>query len=62
MTVRGRRPAGPGAAADQDVAEMIRVNHAGEYGAMRIYEGASEVLRLGIARALVDSVGAGDSE
>jgi acyl-CoA dehydrogenase len=29
--------------------------------AMRIYEGASEVLRLGIARALVDSVGAGDS-
>jgi acyl-CoA dehydrogenase len=30
--------------------------------AMRIYEGASEVLRLGIARALVDSVGAGDSE
>jgi len=39
VTVRGRRPAAPGVAAEKDVAAMIRVDHAGEYGAVRIYEG-----------------------
>jgi 3-demethoxyubiquinol 3-hydroxylase len=41
---RGRRPAMPGTAAARDVAEMIRVDHAGEYGAMRIYQGQLAVL------------------
>lgn len=30
---------------DLDIASMIRVNHAGEYGAKRIYEGQLSVLR-----------------
>jgi ubiquinone biosynthesis monooxygenase Coq7 len=34
----------PGARAADDVAEMIRVDHAGEFGAMRIYEGQLAVL------------------
>ncbi len=35
----------PGAASkDEQVAEMIRVNHAGEYGAQRIYQGQLAVL------------------
>jgi ubiquinone biosynthesis monooxygenase Coq7 len=41
---RGRRPASPGTPAAQDVAEMIRVDHAGEFGALRIYEGQLAVL------------------
>lgn len=41
---RGRRPAAPGTTAARDVAEMIRVDHAGEFGAMRIYEGQLAVL------------------
>jgi len=36
---RKSRPAMPGVAADGDVQSMIRVDHAGEYGAVRIYEG-----------------------
>jgi len=39
---RGRRPAAPGTRAD--IAAMIRVDHAGEYGAVRIYEGQLAVL------------------
>ena len=42
VTKRGKRPAPPGAAAD--IAAMIRVDHAGEYGAVRIYEGQLTVL------------------
>jgi ubiquinone biosynthesis monooxygenase Coq7 len=41
---RGRRPAAPGVPSVQDVAEMIRVDHAGEYGAKHIYEGQLAVL------------------
>ncbi|HEY3639437.1 MAG TPA: demethoxyubiquinone hydroxylase family protein [Rhizomicrobium sp.] len=41
---RGRRPASPGTPEGDDVAEMIRVDHAGEYGALRIYEGQLAVL------------------
>lgn len=44
MTERGPRPAAPGIAASESVAEMIRVDHAGEYGAVRIYEGQLAVL------------------
>ena len=41
---RGKRPAAPGKAAGSDVEAMIRVDHAGEYGAVRIYEGQLAVL------------------
>jgi ubiquinone biosynthesis monooxygenase Coq7 len=40
---RKTRPGSPGAAAD--IPAMIRVDHAGEYGAVRIYEGQLAVLR-----------------
>jgi len=39
MSARGRRPPPPGVPADRDIEAMIRVDHAGEYGAVRIYEG-----------------------
>ncbi len=38
----------------QDVESMIRVDHAGEYGAMRIYAGQLAVLRSPSARKLVE--------
>src|SRR6516162_8029470 len=44
MTERGPRPAAPGVKAPDTIAEMIRVDHAGEYGAVRIYEGQLAVL------------------
>ena len=40
---RKQRPAAPGTGAD--IESMIRVDHAGEYGAVRIYEGQLAVLR-----------------
>jgi ubiquinone biosynthesis monooxygenase Coq7 len=39
---RKQKPPAPGASAD--IAAMIRVDHAGEYGAVRIYEGQLAVL------------------
>ena len=39
MSPRGKRPAAPGIAKPDDIESMIRVDHAGEYGAVRIYEG-----------------------
>jgi ubiquinone biosynthesis monooxygenase Coq7 len=50
---RGKRPSPPGIARSEDVAAMIRVDHAGEYGAVRIYEGQLAVLdnRPGSAKA-----------
>jgi len=44
VTKRGPRPAPPGTAASEEIAAMIRVDHAGEYGAVRIYEGQLAVL------------------
>jgi len=42
---RKPRPAAPGAqTSPDDIAAMIRVDHAGEYGAVRIYEGQLAVL------------------
>jgi len=41
---RGRRPTAPGIHTPDDVAAIIRVDHAGEYGAVRIYEGQLAVL------------------
>jgi len=43
-TRRGKRPPPPGMRATDDIAAMIRVDHAGEYGAVRIYEGQLAVL------------------
>ena len=40
---RKPKPAAPGASLDTDA--MIRVDHAGEYGAVRIYEGQLAVLK-----------------
>ena len=40
---RKPKPAAPGAALDTEA--MIRVDHAGEYGAVRIYEGQLAVLK-----------------
>lgn len=42
---RGKRPAPPGIPATGDVEAMIRVDHAGELGAVRIYEGQLAVLK-----------------
>jgi len=44
MSKRKPRPAAPGIAAGDETAAMIRVDHAGEYGAVRIYEGQLAVL------------------
>lgn len=41
---RKRRPAFPGSRTSDDIEAMIRVDHAGEYGAVRIYEGQLAVL------------------
>jgi ubiquinone biosynthesis monooxygenase Coq7 len=41
---RGARPESPGQKTGDDIARMIRVDHAGEYGAVRIYEGQLAVL------------------
>jgi ubiquinone biosynthesis monooxygenase Coq7 len=44
---RKTRPATPGVQTSDEVASMIRVDHAGEYGAVRIYEGQLAVLKSG---------------
>jgi ubiquinone biosynthesis monooxygenase Coq7 len=44
MSARKSRPAQPGVAQSDDIEAMIRVDHAGEYGAVRIYEGQLAVL------------------
>ena len=44
MSTRKKRPQAPGIAASGDIEAMIRVDHAGEYGAVRIYEGQLAVL------------------
>ena len=46
MAKRAKRPAPPGVKADTDIESMIRVDHAGEYGAVRIYEGQLAVLEV----------------
>ena len=48
---RKPKPKAPGAAPDTEA--MIRVDHAGEYGAVRIYEGQLAVLR---GRASADTI------
>jgi len=41
---RKARPVSPGTKTSDEIAAMIRVDHAGEYGAVRIYEGQLAVL------------------
>jgi ubiquinone biosynthesis monooxygenase Coq7 len=41
-----------------DIQAMIRVDHAGEYGALRIYAGQKAFLRKGSARRLVEHMAA----
>ena len=41
---RKARPASPGTQMTPEIEAMIRVDHAGEYGAVRIYEGQLAVL------------------
>src|ERR1700760_1450030 len=41
---RKARPDAPGTRTRDEIEEMIRVDHAGEYGAVRIYEGQLAVL------------------
>jgi 3-demethoxyubiquinol 3-hydroxylase len=45
VAARRSRPLAPGTSFAEDTAAMIRVDHAGEYGAVRIYEGQLAVLR-----------------
>lgn len=51
---RKPRPAAPGMAAGADLQSILRVDHAGEYGAVRIYQGQIDVLarRRGARRPL----------
>lgn len=51
---RGPRPPAPGVVRRAETEEMIRVDHAGEYGARRIYQGQIAVLEAlsGDAKAL----------
>jgi ubiquinone biosynthesis monooxygenase Coq7 len=42
---RGQRPSAPGPSGNEETAALIRVDHAGEYGAVRIYEGQLAVFR-----------------
>ena len=51
MTPRKKRPSAPGTSASEDIAAMIRVDHAGEYGAVRIYEGQLAVFGANKAKA-----------
>ena len=50
---RKPRPDMPGARQDDEIAAMIRVDHAGEYGAVRIYEGQLAVLKDGPAAVAI---------
>lgn len=49
---RKPRPAPPGALAKSDIAGMIRVDHAGELGAVRIYQGQLAVLAARKSKAV----------
>jgi ubiquinone biosynthesis monooxygenase Coq7 len=53
---RGPRPKPPGMTSSNDVSSMIRVDHAGEYGAVRIYEGQLAV--FGARKGAADTVAA----
>ncbi len=54
ITGEGRLPGDP--TKDELVERMIRVDHAGEYGAVRIYAGQRAVLRHGAAARTIDEM------
>ena len=56
MTARRRLPGDPTPA--ETIARVIRVDHAGEYGARRIYQGQLAVLPPGPARTAVEHMAA----
>ena len=56
MSARHRLPGDP--SPEEDVARMIRVDHAGEYGAVRIYEGQLAVLGRSSASAAIREMAA----
>ncbi len=62
-----RRPPMPGTLADEDrIAEMIRVDHAGEFGAVQIYRGQRAVFERSASKAhaarLIAEMEAGEEE
>jgi 3-demethoxyubiquinol 3-hydroxylase len=61
---RGPRPASPGARASADrIAAMLRVDHAGEYGATRIYAGQRAVFsRLPTMRKAAETLARQEAE
>ncbi|HUN46914.1 MAG TPA: demethoxyubiquinone hydroxylase family protein [Stellaceae bacterium] len=60
MTATHRLPGDP--APTEEVAAMIRVDHAGEYGAVRIYEGQLAVLGRSAAGAVIRRMGEQERE
>ena len=60
ITAGDRLPGDP--TKDQLVDRMIRVDHAGEYGAVRIYAGQRAVLRHGEAARAIDEMAAKERE
>ncbi len=54
VTAENRLPGDP--TRDEVVARMLRVDHAGEYGAVRIYAGQRAVLRHGTAARTIDGM------
>jgi ubiquinone biosynthesis monooxygenase Coq7 len=53
---RMARPAPPGVGAKNEIAAMIRVDHAGEYGAVRIYEGQLAVFATDKSKSKIVAV------
>ncbi len=60
LTAEDRLPGDPDR--DETVARMIRVDQAGEYGAVRIYAGQRAFLRRGAAADAVDEMAAREAE
>ncbi len=60
VTGGDRLPGDP--TADEIVARMIRVDHAGEYGAVRIYAGQQAVLRRGAAAETIRGMAKTEAE
>ncbi len=60
ITGEGRLPGDP--TKDELVERMIRVDHAGEYGAVRIYAGQRAVLRHGATARAIDEMAAKERE
>ncbi len=60
ITAEDRLPGDP--TKDELVERMIRVDHAGEYGAVRIYAGQRAVLRHGAAARAIDEMAAKERE